>query len=121
MDKTSRVTPCTVRFSFLWTRKLYSLLSNFARDGPIYVEIELANSITINGDAPIQITERHRVEAGTQLRIAEPTGQTAVIEGSSDLQTWIELKSIFVPNAGVIEFTDETAPPSGRFYRLRAQ
>lgn len=84
-------------------------------------QISFLNSVTINGTAPIQITNSRRTSAGMHLQILGPAGQTAVIEASADLVTWTQLQSIFIPD-GATEFTDESTSAAGhRFYRLRAQ
>jgi hypothetical protein len=76
-------------------------------------------SVTINGAAPITMTAA-LAPNGLKLNITGPTGQTGVIEASSDFYDWTEVKSIFIPD-GAVEFTDEPPAAGRRFYRLRVQ
>lgn len=77
------------------------------------------NSVTINGTAPVTMSSE-LAPPGFKLNISGPSGQTGVIEASTDFTNWTEVKSIFIPN-GSVEFTDESPAVGRRFYRLRVQ
>ncbi|HUS35617.1 MAG TPA: Ig-like domain-containing protein, partial [Verrucomicrobiae bacterium] len=77
------------------------------------------NSVSIDGVAPVQIN-CEPAPTGFKLNITGPSGQTGVIESSTDFSDWTEVKSIFIPN-GAVEFTDESPASERRFYRLRVQ
>jgi hypothetical protein len=77
------------------------------------------NSVSIDGAAPVRISCQPTV-TGLKLNITGPSGQTGVIEASTDFNNWTEVKSIFIPN-GAVEFTDDSPATERRFYRLRVQ
>ena len=78
------------------------------------------NSVTSSGATQMRINNFTQTATGTALNISGPTGQTAVIESSTDFTDWTEVKSIFIPN-GSVDCTDDGATSGRRFYRLRAQ
>lgn len=77
------------------------------------------NSVSIDGATPVQLSCQP-ASTGLKLNITGPSGQTGVIEASTDFNDWTEVKSIFIPS-GSVEFTDDSPATERRFYRLRVQ
>jgi hypothetical protein len=85
----------------------------------IGADSQFENSVSIDGSAPVRMSCQP-TSTGLKLNITGPSGQTGVIEASTDFSDWTEVKSIFIPN-GAVEFTDDSPATERRFYRLRVQ
>ena len=99
---------------------LGTFIGELSFDG-LNIEVGYANSGVAEGPGSIEITAVAQTSEGVTLDITGPTGQTALVESTTDFGTWTTLSSIFLPDGGV-EFTDTTATDGKpRFYRLRVQ
>jgi hypothetical protein len=53
-----------------------------------------------------------------QLQLSGPAGQVGTLESSTDLVTWTEVKTVFLPD-GVMSFSDDSGGAANKYYRLR--
>lgn len=87
-------------------------------DGGVF-EIATQGSTTNEAAAPIALSQPAPDGDGVRLLISGPSGQTGVLEASSDFRDWSPVRQVFLPDGGLEVFDDGAAPEGHRFYRLR--
>jgi uncharacterized delta-60 repeat protein len=71
---------------------------------------------------PPQIITTSLVRQPFGFTVTGPANQSIVVEGSTDLQTWMPLRTNLVPANGLLPFIDlDAASASQRFYRVRVE
>lgn len=84
--------------------------------------VEVESQAASLGSTPLRISAISRaVGGGVEVQISGAEGQTGVLEASTDLVTWSELKAIFLPGGDVTVADEPAEGELYRFYRVRVQ
>ncbi len=91
-------------------------------DGAMIPVLGLAKLIAVESSTLLRVPRVEPAANGSiNLQLAGPAGQTCVLEISSDLTAWTELKEVYLPD-GQLDYQDADSDGIGqRYYRLRVR